>query len=53
MAEEKDHYVYLIEDGTDLASDRKILINVSHFLRKYNFEISGKVITDPKKRYFL
>ena len=43
----KEHFVYLVEDGTDLSSGRKFKVNVVEYLERYNFETRGKEITDP------
>lgn len=33
----KDQIVYMVEDGTDLAINKKVKVNVTTYLDKYNF----------------
>lgn len=49
----KEHFVFLIEDGTDMASGRKVRVNLIEYIEKYNFQTNGKEIKDPQKRYFM
>lgn len=49
----KEHFVYLIEDGTDFSSGRNFKVDIMEYLNRYNFETRGVEITDPQKRYFL
>jgi hypothetical protein len=43
----------MVEDGTDLATCKKVEVNVRSYLEKYNFHTAGRKITDPQEKYFL
>ncbi len=43
---EKDRWITLVEDGSDIANCKKCKVNIKDYLDKYNFKSKGKEIKD-------